>query len=311
MGLITIDQVREYLTATKSPVQLVKHYDEVPKSKLKWPALAQIKYDGVYCMIVCLGGTWYAFSRTGKEYTNVLRYLGTWGDSTLREGMVYIGELVNSKLSLEQLSGAVNPNRVEPLDQTTDEAMLEFTRLYVHDAIGVEALLAGVSNTPYNTRSFNAVGNKLGNIFPVRSHWMNDEAQWLQFADNCVELGYEGAVLKQAEEPWVAGHKGYRTTKIVRGMHVDLVCTGVVKGTGKFNGLIAGLCFAWKGKPFTAGLGKGWDTAYQQHVTDMFYRDYSSVVGKVWHVSALQESSQGVLRLPKVNELRVDKDTSD
>ena len=95
--------------------------------------------------------------------------------------------------------------------------------------------------------------------------------------------------------------------KEVRGIHVDLMCEGVVMGTGKFKGLIAGLKFSWKGKPFVAGLGKGWDEEFQKVQTMAFLQDEFNVVNQIWHVYALQESSKGVLRLPKVGEMRIDK----
>ena len=47
--MITLQQVREFMKNSKSPVQLVKHYDEVLQKNLKWPAWAEQKEDGVWC----------------------------------------------------------------------------------------------------------------------------------------------------------------------------------------------------------------------------------------------------------------------
>ncbi|UUG68438.1 DNA ligase [Acinetobacter phage TCUAN2] len=51
------DLIEEYLAKTKNPVQLVKHFDEVPESKIAYPLIGQIKYDGVYILIVVSDGT--------------------------------------------------------------------------------------------------------------------------------------------------------------------------------------------------------------------------------------------------------------
>jgi ATP-dependent DNA ligase len=145
----------------------------------------------------------------------------------------------------------------------------------------------------------------------VRSEVVYNEAQWLLFVGKCIQDGEEGAVLKQSCAGWVAGHKGRRVTKAVRGIDIDLTCTGVILGTGKMDGLIAGLKFEWEGKPFTAGLGKGWDLEFQKVQTMAWSQDEFNVVGQIWRVTALQESSKGVLRLPKVGEMRIDKQQAD
>lgn len=95
-------------------VQLVKHVDEVPESKIKFPAYMQVKYDGVFCAFVVTDGDCGAYSRTGKRFTNMWKLEQYFAD--LADG-VYIAEVINKHMSLEELSGCVNPNRVEELDE--------------------------------------------------------------------------------------------------------------------------------------------------------------------------------------------------
>ena len=40
-----MNKIHEYLAATKSPVQLVKHFDEVAEYSKLYPMLMQIKHD--------------------------------------------------------------------------------------------------------------------------------------------------------------------------------------------------------------------------------------------------------------------------
>lgn len=110
--------------------------------------------------------------------------------------------------------------------------------------------------------------------------------------------------------------------KIVRGVDYDLLCIGFEEGKGKYSGKVANLLFKWRdGQTVKAMLGKGWThedadkllryATYGKDVGMPEYEHVASPVGKVYHVHALQESSKGKLRLPKVCEQRIDKEIPD
>lgn len=306
--MIEMYQVQEYLEHNDNPVMLVKHYDDVPESKKKFPMLVQEKFDGVYCLVVVLDGFTQYFTRTGKiMYMPMKPHTGIY--STLRDG-VYIGELCCSAMTLEELSGLVNPNRVNAWSDSDVMDFGTYASVYFHDFITVEELMRGTSKTPYVSR-YETLASRVAvtNIIFARS--VNTEEEIQKLAQRMISQGKEGVCIKPFYEPWVAGHKGFRVMKIVRDLHVDLKCLYVQYGKGKLDGVIAKLGFTYKGKEFAAGTGAGWTFKKLKDLTEQFKADPNSVVGKIWHVSALQESSKGVLRLPKFNEMRVDKDNSD
>lgn len=294
-----------------SPVQLVKHIDEVPESKLAGTKYMQVKLDGVWCGLLVFKGQCIAISRTGNIYTN-LEWLTC--QSTLLPDGLYIGELWVSKslLSLEELSGLINCNRKEALE-AEQLVKLQSASLAMHDYLTIPEFVNGESPRLYSVRyadlkSAVNLRSDERSTYIIRNYVCESLMEFHAFADECIARGEEGAVLK-LEEGWVAGHKGYRVTKRVRGIHVDLVCTGYSIGDkGKRKGQIAKLHFEYKGKEFTADLGRGWSDDKRIALTHkvMEWGD-SQVVGKIWHVSGLQESSKGVIRLPKVNEERFDK----
>ena len=292
-----------------NPVQLVKHFNDVPDStkikNMRWPAIMQKKYDGVYCMIVKIGSKFRFFSRTGNEFFIGLHCVFACEHlRQLRDGC-YIAECVNHELTLEELSGALNTNRVESWGIELHAKLVNSTNFIFHDYITCPSFIAGYTNTPYEYRVKELERYQGISIAYSVTAWSYED--WLAFVNEAINYDWEGAVLKQCHAGWKAGHKGWHVMKEVRGIHVDLMCEGVVMGTGKFEGLIAGLKFSWKGKPFVAGLGKGWDEEYQKVQTMAFLQDEFNVVNQIWHVYALQESSKGVLRLPKVGEMRIDK----
>ena len=94
--------------------QAVKHYAEVSDQHKNKHFVGQIKKDGVSCIGIAIKGEVALFSRTGKPLKNTevvvanIKYVGH------LDG-VFLGELCCPSLSLEQLSGMVNPNRTTEL----------------------------------------------------------------------------------------------------------------------------------------------------------------------------------------------------
>lgn len=314
------DLIEEYLAKTKNPVQLVKHFDEVPESKITYPLIGQIKYDGVYILIVVSDGTVRAYSRTGKEYYHEL--YDTYYFLSLQdlEDGIYIGELVAPTITLEELSGLVSTNRKAEWGTADIEAM-EQSYVMLHDYLHFDEFLDGYSEAAYMVRYYELkrrlIAANLDQYLVLNTAIYNREDAD-EFAEVFVKDGKEGAVFKQNTD-WVAGHKGYRAMKIVRGLHLDLLCVGVEYGKGKREGQIAKLQFAYKGNVFSADLGKGWTDERRKALTSQYEAlehpaalSEWNPIGKIWEVKALQESSTGkALRLPKVVRVREDKEEPD
>ncbi|AHY26791.1 putative ATP-dependent DNA ligase [Acinetobacter phage vB_AbaP_Acibel007] len=325
--------VADYLANRKNPVQLVKHFDEVNEKNIKYPLIGQLKYDGIYCLLVCIGSELQLFSRVGKPlYMENLNGFMDGQLCNLADG-VYIGELCTNELSLEVLSGYVSPNRKKPWDDVGTHKIGELGYIAFHDYLTVDELLDGHSDTSYRNRYSN-LENRLQNAaivgYTVKSTLIYDREQADAYAEDLIKRGHEGAVFKDPNADWEAGHKGYRAMKIVRGIPpLDLLCVGVVYGKGKRAGQIAALRFTMHGNEFNADLGKGWTDERRDLLTLAYQEDrgegwdckvYSGTlneemrnpVGKIWELKALQYSSTGkALRLPKVVRVREDKETPD
>lgn len=300
------------------PVQLVKHRGEVPESKLTFPCYAQVKRDGIFAAVCVLKGVVSIFGRTGKKLQNVEYLEKSYTVRNFPDG-IYFGELqtMTVDMSLEMLSGVVNPNRVEALDyigqQIKEELYIDF-----FDMMTISGFIAGKSDVTFVKR-WEALKRRLGQpladltdaILPLTP--CNNETEVDAFNDEQIRLGREGSVMKQ-DADWEAGHKGWRQTKLVRMVTHDLTCVGHEEGKGKCTGMVAKLIFKWKdGKTMKAGCGKGWThELLTQMFHDIKHGGQLNVIGKIFAVKGLQESSKGGgLRLPKFGELRHDKDVPD
>ncbi|URY99224.1 ATP-dependent DNA ligase [Klebsiella phage 6939] len=296
--------------AKNKVVQLVKHYHEVPASRKSYPLIGQPKKDGVYAMLVVCNGFIGVFGRTGEMLASCPTLIDKAHEASLDDG-VYIGELLSKHpCSLEELSGVVNPNRVNPLD---DEQLLISKSLYIawHDVLTLNEFITGKSKTDYQVR-YNRLfqyfeGTELLNdILPISIIY--DESSKDLFTQACLDAKEEGAVYHNPSEGWVAGHKGYRVMKEVGEVSYDLMCVGIEEGTGKYTGLVANMFFRWKnGTTIKAMPGKG----HTHESCRKMYLDPLLAIGRIWKVKGLCNSSKGKVRLPKVEEERHDKVTAD
>lgn len=320
----TLQEVITAITSRNQPVQLVKNYDELSDAELgriDWEnSVAELKYDGVYCAIMNTSDCGIvALSRSGNRFyfeDEVL--LELLADSIIIRGTleqcighsVLIAELCNTDISLEGLSGLVNTNRTTPWTGIECATMVQSGSFMYHDCIPSKFFMDGRDDAPYRIRrkQLEYIARD-SNI--VQFSKVSDDAQWVGFSDEAIDLNWEGAVLKQLDAPWVAGPKSINAVKRVRGVHLDLRCTGWALGKGKRSAQVAKLHFEYNGKPFSADLGKGWTDAKRNELTARATAENDTVTGKVFHVKGLCISSKGVIRLPKVQEERVDKSVAD
>lgn len=301
----------------KHAFQLVKHYDEVPESKKSFPMMAQVKKDGVFAAVCIIGHTATIFGRTGKRLSNVelqeQDFFQVMFERSLPEipQGVFIAELCSKHCSLEVLSGIVNPNRTKPLGKD-QEFIKKNMYLCFHDYVTVAEFIMGKCPLPYAEREA-----RLLKYIPERqvlsSYICYNQADVDKLAGICINAGEEGAVFKSPVADWEAGHKGWRSMKIVRGVSYDLECTGWEEGKGKYKGKVANLLFRFRdGNTIKAMLGKGWTHDDAEHLFHCISTGLDTPLGKVFKVTALQESSTGKsLRLPKVGEERIDKTEPD
>lgn len=305
-------------------VQLVKHYKDVPASKKGFPLIGQVKKDGVFgALVVADDGRVSVFGRTGKELTSCAAIINNAWVNSLQAG-VYIGEILSfRKCSLEQLSGVVNPSRVNELDEIQASIAVNLF-MALHDHITLPEFIAGICKLSYPERELRLIKAIEGIPYfaehRITSVVIYDEESKEAFTKLCVDADEEGAVYKHMTTPWIAGHKGFHVMKDVRIVAFDLECIGYEEGEGKYAGKVANLIFKWRdGQTVKAMLGKGWTheaaeylfIAIKRHDIGFSYDKGCYPIGKVYRVKGLVESSLGKIRLPKVEEHRHDKDKGD
>lgn len=279
----------------------------------------QEKVDGVFAAIDVNTGI--AYSRTGKplfipEGTTLrctMDYIRMYYSVNKQPANTFIiAEIFSFGLTLEQMSGLLNPNRKEPWDKT----ILTDWSVYAHDFV---TLVDGVDNTPYSER-YNKIIRMPQNCVDLRRVYniVLENAKEAAAAkieeefNSLMLLNCEGIVLKDPNGIYRMGKRVNTQVKRVREHLEDVRIEQVKYGTGKRNGQIGSMYCRSIDNPeiaFWADFGLNWDDSKRIELTSKFELDNKSLIGTIWTVKGLQQSSTGKsIRLPKLMYMRFDKE---
>lgn len=284
--------------------------------------LLQQKFDGVFAAIQRSTGK--VFSRTGKEFfipqdSKLAEYLHClnkqYEDVGIENPEDYIiAEVTASDLTLEELSGLLNPNRKQEWDVAAKQANWQ---LHLHDWVQLDA--EGFCGRPYFQRLQvlkDSIRENSGISVVVTWDLPEDKAIAAQCIDinstSLIAAGAEGAVLKDPLGVYQKGKRSKQQLKLVREHTEDVRIVAAEYGKGKREKQLARWQCQSLDNPemlFWADLGAGWDDEARDAMTYAYEQDPSTVIGTVWVVKGLQKSSTGkAVRLPKLQYRRFDKE---
>ena len=187
--------------------QLLKHYDDLTDRDLKqmrFPAYVQKKEDGVYAEVGVAG----TYSRQGRAF-----YIPVEVQNQIRIPNYHlVAELICPGLSLEELSGLVNPNRTKPWEDYQIDHFHEHARYVYHDMISSTAVLQGFCALPYKNR-LEALHNAVSSTDIVQTGTINSFNEVDEYYETAVQLGWEGIVLKQMHGIWHNGSRNFDQVK--------------------------------------------------------------------------------------------------
>jgi ATP-dependent DNA ligase len=291
------------------PCMLCTPFDEKLINKMKFPAMVQLKMDGMRFNAIVKDGKCEFRSRNGKEI-NLLENLEQ-QFITLANGkyVVFDGELIveeNGKILDRQTGNGILNKAVKGTISAAEAAKVSAT---LWDIIPYENFMAGVSNHTYQTRfgvleslplsgRIRLVENKIVESF--------DDARTL--FESYLAEGQEGIILKDLSGIWQ--DKRVKTqVKFKAELDCDLRIVGIQPGTGKYEGLVGALLCESEDGIIKVDVGSG--------LSDDDRKDFTndSPVGKIATVlyNARIKNKQGEesLFLPRLVEIREDKNIAD
>lgn len=273
----------------------------------------QVKYDGCHCIVIVRGGAVEFYTR---EANPVLSLHHLVSDLMQWPTGVYFCEAWCSGKEFSEISGLFR--------RQTSSSETAALKLVVFDSVSYSEFHAGRSDLPFDLRWKETVEAYFSS---PRTHIILAEGA-IGGSPSLVELAADvkrrkseglweedGFIAKERAGIWIAGAgKGGEQIKVKDHISVDLRCTGVEEGQGKFAGMVGSLICEYRGKVLKVGGGKltdaerhmYWEAAKRDSGKGSLFHPHN-IVGKIVEVHGLKGSTFDLIREPRFQRIRHDK----
>ncbi len=229
--------VDDVITGGIEPM-LAKRFDE-QGDKVVYPAFAQPKFDGHRCVAVVKKGKATLWSRTRKPITGLPHIIKAIEDLGLKKDIVLDGELYNHdyKNNFEELTSFIrNPEPKEGY---------EVVQYHVYD-------IAGEGSFRFRNGQLNSIV-RYEPLVRVETKEVNDEDELIEFFEESLRKGYEGAMVRNAAGLYV-NKRSTDLLKIKEFQDAEFEIVDVEEGRGKLAGKAIFVCENKAGVKFKAKM---------------------------------------------------------
>ena len=296
------------------PCMLCTAYDEKIISKFEFPAMVQLKMDGMRFNAIVNNGKVEFRSRNGKE----INLLGNLSEEFLSlsngDDLVFDGELVvlsndgNSYMDRQTGNGILNKAVKGTISE--NEAMLVSATLW--DVIPYEDFKNGVCKDLYETRFKRIEDYNLstGKLRLVANNTVNTIDEARSIFNTYLAEGEEGIILKSLKGIW-EDKRSKTQIKFKAELDCDLKIIDVQEGTGKYAGMLgAVLCESADGVISTS-VGSGFNDDMRVSLWAIRDQLVSKIVAIKYNARIKNKQGGDSLFLPIFLEVREDKSTAD
>jgi hypothetical protein len=278
---------------------------DTDKSKIKFPAYAQIKMDGVRCHLYFDGKNALAFSRNGKPIDHRGK-LDASARMLMKPGQTWDGELVcinpDSSFMSRQISNGIINKAIKGTISDEEADTITFT---VWDIVDFS------STIPYEKRireledifhekytdglKFRLIENRMVSSIEEAEEWFKE----------ALLSGKEGIILKNTQAVWQP-KRVKDLCKLKAEKEADLRVIGWEYGTGKNANRLGNLILGTDDGFLKVSVGTGFSDEQREEFT----KDY--MMGKIvtvrYNMKIRDETGAWSLFLPRFVEIRFDKD---
>ena len=274
--------------------------------RIHFPAIAQIKVDGMRANIIHTDGKTIVYSRNGK----IMEMFGRFDKSTPPETVLdgeFIVQIDGQTLDRKSGNGILHKAVVG----TISKEETEMIKMIVFDLISYEHWQTGVYDKPYANRwKDTKIQAKLHpELYEVVETFdVNNMSDVTKLYKKVIRKGEEGLVVKNADSSW-ENKRSKNMIKMKEVLEMDLKITEWVEGDGKYQGMLGKFMCTNKDGTIIVGVGTGY--------SDRQRMEYDkSLVGKICSVQyneiiTSRDKDTKSLFLPVFVEIRDDKDTPD
>lgn len=288
------------------PCMLASQYEQKLVDKIQWPAMVQLKLDGMRFNAVVRDGQCEFKSRNGKTI-DLLGHLEK-EFMQLANGMdvVFDGELIvkdDSGILNRQTGNGILNKAVKGTISDAEAAMVHAT---IWDHIPYMYFTSGECPTPYKERFVRLKEADKISIVPnfIVEDIEEAQAKFKEYYDQ----GEEGIILKDMHAPW-ENKRSKSLIKFKGELECDLKIVDVEDGTGKYEGMLGALVCESEDGIIKVKVGSGFNDEDRKKIKKQ------DVVGKVvavkYNSRIRSKHEDESLFLPIFVEIREDKDKAD
>lgn len=293
------------------PVMLCEPYNDKLISKIRWPAIAQIKQDGMRFNAVVKDNKCSLHSRNGKRIDLLGRLEQEFIQLASGRNCVFDGELLikldDSVLERKTGNGIINKG----IKGTISAEEAATVQAVVWDVIEFDNWATGRCNTKYNDR-FDQLQDMLqansNNKIELVQYWLvQDLADAQSIYDRVAAEGFEGIILKDLNGPW-EDKRAKHQIKFKAELECDLVVVGTeISSEGKFAGKVGAILCESADGIIKVGVGSG----FTEEEREGIYPKGTIVTVKYNARITDSRTGQESLFLPIFIEKRMDKSKPD
>ena len=313
----------------KYPCMLASAYNEKNFKHIKYPAIVQIKSDGMRANIIMnANGNVEIRSRNGKDielhghFDEVVRsvFYSKPSGATLDQfrSAVIDGELVVLDENLEYVLDRKTGNGIlnKAVKGTISKEEVKRVRLVAWDLIPLDDFKALRCDIPYFDRldvlrqRMDEVSNTFDKqLIEIQTTAFVDNFEQAQLLFNeALSDGEEGVIVKNGDSPWEDKRSKYQV-KMKAELEADLLVTEWNEGTGRIEGLMGSVTGGSADGGLEVHVGSGFNDEDRKMVA-------GDIVGKIITVKyneVIQDKNKDKksLFLPIFEEIRLDKNVAD
>ena len=299
------------------PCMLASAFEQKLVDKMVWPAIAQIKLDGMRFNAVVSGGQVAFRSRNGKELTIesplFKKAFLDMAESVNMDDVVFDGELLvvnETGQYLDRQTGNGILNKAGKGTISLDEASQ--IRATVWDMIPRLYFVAGKYPVPYSDRFYSlnrAVAALQYNVAPyvslVESVTVENYAHAQKVFEAYYAAGQEGIILKSHDGIW-EDKRAKHQIKFKGELECDLKVVGLQEGTGKYRGMLGAILCESEDGVVKVSVGSGFNDEHRKTGVPV-----GSIVAVKYNQRIKNTDGEQSLFLPIFIEVRSDKNKAD
>ena len=305
------------------PCMLASAYDQKLVDRITWPAIAQVKMDGMRFNAIVKNNKVEFRSRNGKEISipdpNIeapFRHMAAfYGMDMVFDGELMVVDAAGQMLDRKTGNGILN-KAVKGTMSTAEAVMVRAT---LWDAITLDAFQAGVEKEAYKDRLAklcncisdlkNTLAHLAHYVDMVQSKQVDNEHEARRMFETFLAQGQEGIILKTRDGVW-ENKRSKSLIKFKGELECDLRVVDWEEGTGKNVGRLGALVLESDCGGVRVNVGTGFSDADRTGIT------VGNSVGRIVSVKynariTDKTSSVASLFLPVFVEFRNDKSVAD